>query len=155
MLGRPHTILIVDDEPANLRMLERLLRHRFTVIKAASGQEALRVLRSQSLSMIITDQRMPGMSGNELLVQSLAIDPNLVRIMITADFGISTFIEAIRNGGAIRVIHKPWDPDDLMQIIVAALQKHEFVLDNQQAINRLREANEMLKKVIKPQSGTL
>ena len=155
MLGRPHTILIVDDEPANLRMLERLLRPRFTVIKAASGQEALHVLRSQSFSMIITDQRMPGMSGTELLVESLAIDPNLVRIMITADFGSSTFIEAIRNGGAIRVIHKPWDPDDLMQIIVASLQKHEFVLDNQQAINRLREANEMLKKVIKPPSGAL
>ena len=155
MLGRQHTILIVDDEPANLRMLERLLRPKFTVIKAASGQEALHVLRSQSLSMIITDQRMPGMSGNELLVESLAIDPNLVRIMITADFGSSTFIEAIRNGGAIRVIHKPWDPDDLMQIIVASLQKHEFVLDNQQAISRLREANEMLKKVIKPPSGTL
>jgi DNA-binding NtrC family response regulator len=98
---------------------------------------------------------MPGMSGTELLVESLAIAPNLVRIMITADFGSSTFIEAIKNGGAIRVIHKPWDPDDLMQIIVASLQKHEFVLDNQQAINRLREANEMLKKVIKPPSGTL
>lgn len=155
MLGRPHTILIVDDEPANLRMLERLLRPRFTVIKAANGQEALHVLRSQSFSMIITDQRMPGMSGNELLVESLAIDPNLVRIMITADFGSSTFIEAIKNGGAIRVIHKPWDPDDLMQIIVTSLQKHEFVFDNQQAINRLRQANEMLKKVIKPPSGTL
>jgi len=155
MLGRQHTILIVDDEPANLRMLERLLRPKFTVIKAASGQEALQVLRSQSLSMIITDQRMPGMSGNELLVESLAIDPNLVRIMITADFGSSTFIEAIKNGGAIRVIRKPWDPDDLMQIIVASLQKHEFALDNQQAINRLREANEMLKKVIKPPSGVL
>jgi DNA-binding NtrC family response regulator len=155
MLGRPHTILIVDDEPANLRMLERLLRPRFAVIKAASGQEALHVLRSQSLSMIITDQRMPGMSGNELLVESLKIDPNLVRIMITADLGSGTFIEAIRNGGAIRVIHKPWDPDDLMQIIVASLEKHEFVLDNQQAINRLREANEMLKKVIKPPPGTL
>ncbi len=155
MLGRPHTILIVDDEPANLRMLERLLRPKFTVIKATSGQEALHMLRSQSISMIITDQRMPGMSGNELLVESLAIDPNLVRIMITADFGSSTFIEAIKNGGAIRVIHKPWDPDDLMEIIVASLQKHEFVLNNQQAINRLREANEMLKKVIKPPSDTL
>ena len=155
MMGRPHTILIVDDEPANLRMLERLLRPRFTVIKATSGQEALDVLRSKSISMIITDQRMPGMSGTELLRESLAIDPNLVRIMITADFGSRTFIEAIKNGGAIRVIHKPWEPDNLMQIIVASLQKHEFVLDNQQAINRLREANELLKRVMKPPSGTL
>ncbi|HJQ67849.1 MAG TPA: response regulator [Blastocatellia bacterium] len=155
MLERAHTILIVDDEPANLRMLERLLRPRFTVIKATSGQEALNILRSSSLSMIITDQRMPGMSGTELLRESLAIDPNLIRIMITADFGNSTFFEAIKDGGAIRVIHKPWDPDKLMQVIVASLQKHEFVLDNQQAINRLREANELLKRVIKPPSSTL
>jgi DNA-binding NtrC family response regulator len=155
MLVQPHTILIVDDEPANLRMLERLLRSKFTVIKAESGQEALQVLKSQSISMIITDQRMPGMSGTELLVQSLAIDPNMVRIMITADFGSGTFIEAIKNGGAIRVIHKPWDPDYLMQVIIASLQKYEFVLDNHQAINRLKEANKLLKKVIKPTPGTL
>jgi DNA-binding NtrC family response regulator len=155
MMGRPHTILIVDDEPANLRMLERLLRPKFTVIKAISGQVALDVLRSKSISMIITDQGMPGMSGTELLRESLAIDPNLVRIMITGDLGSSTFIEAIKNGGAIRVIHKPWDPDNLMQIIVASLQKHELVLDNQQAISRMREANELLKRVIKPPSSTL
>lgn len=147
MLERSHTILIVDDEPANLRMLERLLRPKFTVIKATNGREALNILKCENVSMLITDQQMPGMSGTALLRETLPAGSNLVRIMITADLGSGTFVDAIKKGGAVRIIHKPWDPDSLMQIIVALLEKHEVVLNNKQAINRLNEANELLKQV--------
>ncbi len=147
MSQQPHTILIVDDEPANIRMLERLLRPTFKVLKATNGQEALDILRSEKVSMLITDQRMPGMTGTELLRESLVISPDIVRIMITGDSANSTFIEAIKNGGAIRVVHKPWDPDTLMQVIVASLEKYDVVLATKQALNRLKQANERLKKV--------
>lgn len=147
MTQQPHTILIVDDEPANLRMLERLLRPAFKVLKAASGPEALAILKSEKVSMLITDQRMPGMTGTELLRESIAINPDTVRIMITGDSANSTFIEAIKNGGAIRVVHKPWDPDALMQIIVNSLEKYDVVLATKQALSRLKQANERLKKV--------
>ncbi|HKP86254.1 MAG TPA: response regulator [Blastocatellia bacterium] len=147
MSKQPHTILIVDDEPANIRLLERLLRPVFGVVKASNGPEALGILRSQKVSMLITDQRMPGMTGVELLRESIAINPDMVRMMITGDSANSTFIEAIKNGGAIRVVHKPWDPDKLMQIIVASLEKYDVVLATKQSINRLKQANERLKKV--------
>jgi DNA-binding NtrC family response regulator len=147
MAEHSHTILIVDDEPANIRMLERLLRPVFKVLKATNGQEALSILRTEKVSMLITDQRMPGMSGTELLRESIAISPDIVRIMVTADSANSTFIEAITNGGAIRVAHKPWDPDKLMQIIVSSLEKYEVVLATKQSLNRLKQANERLKKV--------
>lgn len=152
MLEQRHTILIVDDEPANLRLLERLLRPKFTVIKATNGLEALDILKRESVSMLITDQRMPGLSGTALLRETVAAGLNLVRIMITADVGASTFAEAIKHGGAVRIIHKPWDPDHLMQLIVNLLRKHEVVLSNKQAINRLKEANELLKSVTRQPS---
>jgi len=152
MLEQPHTILIVDDEPANLRLLERLLRPRFTVIKATNGLEALDILSRESVSMLITDQRMLGLSGTALLRETVAAGLDLVRIMITADVGTGTFVEAIKHGGAVRIIHKPWDPDNLMQVIVDLLRKHEVVLSNKQAINRLKEANELLKTVTRQTS---
>jgi two-component system response regulator HupR/HoxA len=122
MLNQPHTILVVDDEPANLRMFTRLLRQQFRVICATSGDEALRILKSEKVSLLIADQHMPGMTGDKLLRESMSINMDIVRMIITGDTGTDTFINAIKKGGAVRVIQKPWDPDSLLQIIVAALE---------------------------------
>ncbi|HVG19657.1 MAG TPA: response regulator [Blastocatellia bacterium] len=147
MLNQPHTILVVDDEPANLRMFTRLLRQQFRVICATSGDEALRILKSEKVSLLIADQHMPGMTGDKLLRESMSINMDIVRMIITGDTGTDTFINAIKKGGAVRVIQKPWDPDSLLQIIVAALEKHEIVLTNKKAIDRLKEANDLLSRV--------
>jgi DNA-binding NtrC family response regulator len=147
MLNQPHTILVVDDEPANLRMFTRLLRQQFKVICATSGNEALQILRSEKVSLLIADQRMPGMTGVKLLRESMSINMEMVRMIVTGDTGTDTFISALKDGGAIRVIKKPWDPDKLLQIIVAALEKHEIASTNKQAIDRLREASDLLTKV--------
>jgi DNA-binding NtrC family response regulator len=147
MLTKSHTILVVDDEPANLRLFERLLRNRFRLICASSGQEALEVLQRQKVSLLIADHRMPGMTGVELLRRSMALDSEMIRMVVTADNGIDTFISALKEGGAVRVISKPWDPDHMLQLITNALEKHEIVVANRQAIDRLKQANNLLDKV--------
>ncbi|HMG32307.1 MAG TPA: response regulator [Blastocatellia bacterium] len=149
MLTKTHSILVVDDESANLRMFERLLRQRFRVLSASNGEEALSILRRERVSLLISDHRMPGMTGVELLRRSMEIDPDMIRMIVTADHGIDTFISALKEGGAIRVIPKPWDPDHLMQSVVFALEKHEVVVANRQAIDRLKQANHLLEQVSK------
>lgn len=149
MLNHPHTILVVDDEPANLRLFTRLLRQRFKVICAKSGEEALKILRLEPVSLLIADQNMPGISGVKLLRESKSINLDMVRIMVTGDTGSDTFLSAITDGGAIRVIKKPWDPDSLLKIIVAALEKYEVALSTKQAVSRFKEASDLLNKVSK------
>ena len=149
MLTQAHTILAVDDVPINLRMLERLLRKHFRVLTAGSAEEALQILEREKVSLILTDQRMPGMQGTELLRKSQALHPDMVRMVVTATNDSETFIDAIKNSGAIRVISKPWDPDKVLQAIMDALARYERLLENKEAISRLKQANEDLNKVVR------
>src|SRR5436853_4003458 len=151
MLQQQHTILAVDDEHANLRLLERLLRHDYRVVTATNGDEALAVLRREKVSLIITDQRMPGMTGTELLRKSRTLDPDMVRMVVTANTDADTFIDAIKNSGAIRVINKPWDPDKVLDLVRNALEKYEVLVCNKQAINQLKQTNADLGRAIKRQ----
>ena len=147
MLNHSHTVLAVDDEPISLRMLERLLRDHYTVLTASSGDQALAILQSESVSLILTDQRMPGMFGTELLRRSQVLYPDMVRILITATADSDTFIDAIKNSGASRVIAKPWDPAKLLQTVQEALTKYESRLEGKKALNRLKQANEDMQRM--------
>lgn len=149
LLKERHTILAVDDEPINLRMLERLLRKHFRVLTATSADEALRILERERVSLLLTDQRMPGMLGTELLRKSRALHPDMVRMVVTATNDSETFIDAIKNSGAVRVISKPWDPDRVLQAITDALLRYESLLENNAAINRLKRTNADLNKMVR------
>lgn len=151
MLTQNHTILAVDDEPANLRMLERLLRRDFKVVTAAGGEAALAVVEQVKVSLIITDQRMPGMSGTEFLRKARAINPDVVCMVVTANADTDTFVDAIKNSGAIRVISKPWDPDKLLHQINSALEKYEILADNKQAIKQMKLTSEGLDRIVRRQ----
>ena len=148
-LNHAHTILAVDDEPINLRMLERLLRKRFRVLTATNAEDALKILEREDVSLILTDQRMPGMLGTELLRKSRALNPDMVRMVVTATNDSETFIDAIKNSGAVKVIGKPWDPDKVLQAIEDALVKYENVLENKTALDRMRRAKDDLNKFVK------
>lgn len=118
-------IMIVDDEPANLRLLERLLRHDYTVLLAESGVDALSLLEQHDVALIITDQRMPGMSGIELLQHTMTIRPHMVRIILTGYTDVESLVEAINSGQVYRYITKPWNNDDLRLTVKRALAHHE------------------------------
>jgi response regulator RpfG family c-di-GMP phosphodiesterase len=140
------TLLVVDDEPVNLRMLERLLHHRYRVITANNAEKALEIFKQQEVSMVISDQCMPGMTGTELLCACKALKPDVVRMMITANTDTETYIEAIKNSGAVRVIHKPWEPEKVMQFIKEALEKQRVLFDSKKVIEKIDQALSQLKE---------
>lgn len=132
-----HTILAVDDEPANLRMIERLFRKDYNVLTAACGEDALKILKLEQISLIITDQRMPGISGTDLLRESLQTSPDSVRIIMTGYTDIEALIDAINTSQVYRFVSKPWDPVQLKQTVSDALRDHEKQLANKRLINDL------------------
>ena len=141
-----YKILIVDDEPANLRLLERLFRRDYSVLTALSGQEALRLLGQHDVALLVTDQRMPGMTGTELLKQIADTRPHMVRMILTGYTDVGALVEAINCGQVYRYVTKPWDNDDLRLTIARALEHyetnkshHELEVANGRLSLRLRE----------------
>lgn len=141
-----YKIMIVDDEPANLRLLERLFRRDYNVLTAPSGAEALSLLEQHDVALLITDQRMPGMTGIELLKRTSEFRPHMVRIILTGYTDIGALVEAINCGQVYRYVTKPWNNDDLRLTVERALQhyetnksRHELELANRRLSVRLQE----------------
>ena len=120
-----YKILVVDDEPANLRSLSRLFREEFEVFTATSGAEALELLKQHDVAVLITDQRMPGMTGIELLKNTVSIRPRMVRIILTGYTDVDALVEAINCGQVYRYVAKPWSNDDLRLTVRRALEHYE------------------------------
>ena len=149
MLKKAHTILLVDDDRNTLILLEKVLRRKFKTVTAGSGEEAVKIIEQQDVSLLITDHCMPGMTGTELIRKSHSLNPSMICMLMTGKNDVGVFIDALTKSRAIRVIKKPWDPDKILQDIQAALERHEAHLRDKQAMNRLKEATESLNKLAK------
>lgn len=108
-----NSILIVDDEKDNLEALQRLLRNQYQVSVTKSAFEALKLVQKNEFSVIISDQRMPEMTGVELLEKVKHVASSTTRILLTGYTDIESVIDAINRGNIYRYIAKPWDPEDL------------------------------------------
>lgn len=119
------TILCVDDEVDNLDALERLFRKKYTVFKASSGAKALDVIQknSDTLCLILTDQRMPEMTGIELLEKTIHINSDIIRMLITGFTDLESVILAVNKGQIYKYITKPWDPVDLLNTVDRAIER--------------------------------
>jgi diguanylate cyclase (GGDEF)-like protein/PAS domain S-box-containing protein len=118
-----NTLLLVDDEPNVLNSLRRLLRREgYRILTAGSGAEALELLALQPVQVIISDQRMPGMSGVEFLSKVKELYPETVRMSLSGYSEISTVTDAINKGAIWKYITKPWDDELLVQEIRTAFR---------------------------------
>jgi putative nucleotidyltransferase with HDIG domain len=142
----PYKIMIVDDEPANLRLLERLFRREFEIVQANSGIEAMKLLQLHDVALILTDQRMPGMTGIELLKRTAEMRPHMVRIILTGYTDVSALVEAINCGQVYKYVPKPWNNDELRMTVERAIEhyetnraRHELQLANNRLVTRLNE----------------
>jgi response regulator RpfG family c-di-GMP phosphodiesterase len=149
-----YKVLIVDDEPANLRMLERLFRSQYKVVCAISGPEALELLRVHDVALIISDQRMPGMTGIEFLMRAAEIRPQVVRIILTGYTDVNSLVDVINSGVVYNYVTKPWANQDLLQTVKKALQhyetirsQHELKLQNARLEQRLEATRANFVKV--------
>ncbi|MGE0526163.1 MAG: response regulator [Bdellovibrionales bacterium] len=121
-----HSILCVDDEVDNVDALERLFRRKYNVLKATSGSQALELVREHEISLIVTDQRMPSMTGVEFLAASMKHRPEAIRILLTGYTDIESVIEAVNSGQIYRYVTKPWDPVDLSNTVDKAIERFEL-----------------------------
>ena len=131
------TLLLVDDEENILRSLRRVLRGEpYTLLTASSGDQALSLMETQHIDLVISDARMPGMDGATLLAEVQQRWPDCLRILLTGYADVSTTIRAINEGQIYRYISKPWDDDELCLIIRQALA-YQFAEQERQRLERL------------------
>lgn len=135
-----HKVLLIDDEPANLRLLNRVLGSDYQTFLAESGSEGIKVLEEEELSLVISDQRMPGMSGVQVLQEALRLQPEAVRILLTGYTDIQALIDAINSGQIYKYVQKPWDADDLKITVKRAIESFELKRANSQLILELQTA---------------
>lgn len=134
-----HAILLVDDEPEILFSLKGLLRREFELHTAESGQAALEILRQHTIHVVMTDQRMPEMTGVELMGRVKTEHPDAIRMVFTGYADIKAVVDAINNGGLYRYITKPWDPDDLVVLLRDAAAEYDAVVQRRQLLVDLRK----------------
>jgi sigma-B regulation protein RsbU (phosphoserine phosphatase) len=142
------TILVVDDEPANLQKLRRTFVNRYHVLAAGSATEALQMVHEHpGIAVIIADQRMPDMTGVELLRRTLEIQPEAIRIILTGYTDVDALIQAINDCRVFRYLVKPWDPPDLLLTVERALEARNLAVENarfrKELIRRERLAQEL------------
>ena len=142
-------LLVVDDEPDNLDLLYRTFRRDFQVLKAESGIEALDVLTKEGeVSVIISDQRMPEMKGTEFLSRTVLEFPDTIRIILTGFTDVEDLVEAINSGQVYKYITKPWDPNELKDIVKEASDDYENIKNRTEELQQAQIQAQLMAKIV-------
>lgn len=142
-------VLYVDDEQTNLFSFKASFRRDFNVQTANSGEEALKLMETEKIHVIVSDQRMPGMTGIELLQQVKVKYPEPIRILLTGYADINAVIDAINKGEVYRYVTKPWNTDELKTIIIAADEIFKLRKENKILTEKLIKTNEQLEFLLR------
>ena len=128
----PHNILVVDDETISLNALQRTFRRDYNVFSATNAKDALSIMDKNDIALVITDHRMPDMSGVEFLEKTLRSHPNTVRIILTGYRDDKPVVEAVNTGYVYDCIGKPWEPERVKAIVRKGIAAYEAIrLDRQ------------------------
>jgi len=138
---REYPILYVDDEPDNLRIFDLTFRREFSIFTATNGEQGIEIIHTKPVALVISDHRMPGMTGTEFLARAAAIDPKTVRIMVTAYGDAATLQDAINSGSIYRFIPKPWNPDDVRATLIRGIEAYALERERSQLLNELTVLN--------------
>lgn len=114
-------VLFVDDELRIVNLLRMTFRSTYEVFVATSGEEALQILSTQPIDVIVSDQRMPGMAGTELLSRAVNVSPATMRVLLTGYSDLAAIVGSVNDGEIYRFVNKPWDQDDLRRTIEEAV----------------------------------
>jgi len=143
-----HKILIVDDEEAILELAVKTLRDDdYEMVTAKSGEEGLDKLKMYKANLIISDQKMDGMSGVDFLKKAKDHYPNLITIMFTGYAEPETVINAKNDAGVYRFITKPWNTIDFRITVKRALEMQHLIIEKCELVKRLEEQRAILKEI--------
>ena len=139
-----HTLLVVDDEPDVVKSVKDLLRLDYRVLGATRAKEAMDILANDEIHVVMTDQRMPEMTGVEFLKHVRGEYPEAIRLLFTGYADIRAVIDAINQGCVYRYITKPWDPDELQTVIREAAERYDLIIERNRLVGLLQEQNRSL-----------
>ncbi len=134
-----YPILVVDDEQDNLDAFRFNFRKTFDILTASGGAEALQILAEKEVAVVVTDQRMPRMTGVELLREVRQRHPETVGIILTAFTDVDVLVEAINLGQVYRYITKPWDAKEVRGVLQYAIERYSLVAENKRLAAQLAE----------------
>jgi signal transduction histidine kinase len=141
---RRHTLLFVDDEPDVIDSLRHQFHRGYRVLGCTSGKEAVQALESDEIDLILSDQRMPGMTGDQLLRRARELKPDTVRMLFTGYADIQDVINAVNEGHIFRYILKPWDSAELEGIIRQGVEQYDLLAERRRLVNELQATNSQL-----------
>ncbi len=140
--SKKYSVLFVDDEKRILTALRSIFRREYDVHIANSGKEALDILANNNINVIVSDQRMPNMLGNELLAEVHKNYPNTMRLLLTGFMDKEAIVKTINEGEIYRFINKPWRNDEIHEIIAEAALASEFEISHSASADKLSATTE-------------
>jgi len=149
MANNKINILYVDDELNNLMSFKAVFRTKYNVLTAISGEDAKKILQSNEINIIITDQRMPKMTGVEFLESILGDYPDPIRILLTGYADMNAVVDAINKGKIFHYLTKPWNEEELDEAIKRAYEVYKSKLEEKETNFKLSVSNEPLEFLLR------
>lgn len=144
-------VLYVDDEENNLVSFKATFRLKYNVMTAISGDEAIKILETKPVEIIITDQRMPNMTGVEFLESVLEKNPEPMRILLTGYADLNAVIDAVNKGKIFHYLTKPWNEEELDITIKRAYDLYRIQKDEKELTEKLGVSNAQLEFLLRQQ----
>jgi response regulator RpfG family c-di-GMP phosphodiesterase len=144
MENRNINVLYIDDEIDNLTSFRATFRRNFNITTAESADAAIPILESETIHVILSDQRMPKMTGIEFFEKIQTIYPDPIRILMTGYTDISAVIDAINRGQVYKYLTKPWNEEDVKIFVEKAFEVYKLRRDNINLTDKLLDANKKL-----------
>lgn len=138
-IPKKHTLLVVDDEMDVCDSVHDLLRREFKVLRARNAEDGIKLMQENEVHIVMTDQRMPKVTGVELLSKLRTRHPQAVRMLYTGYSDIDSVIAAINQGRIFRFLKKPWQIDELEDAVHEAADEYDRLVEQADTINRLLE----------------
>ena len=153
--GGHGALLVVDDEPAITASIADQMHRRTRVLTAGDGEEALAALRTETVSVILTDQRMPGMTGADLLARVAEEAPDVTRLLVSGYSDIEAVVRAINEGKVYHYLTKPWRPEILDGVVSQAFEHNRLLRERRALVEELRQANTDLEAKVRARTAEL
>ena len=149
MADKKTTILYLDDEENNLTSFKATFRMRYNVITALSGDEALKILENRAVELIITDQRMPNMTGIEFLEKVLEKYPDPMRLLLTGYADMTAVIDSVNKGKIFHYLTKPWNEEEVEKTLKRALDAYDEKMKIKEMNEKLAVSNDQLEFMLR------
>jgi signal transduction histidine kinase len=141
-----HCLLVVDDEPDLVQSVQDLLRFDFRVLGATRAAEGLKLMKAEDVHIVMTDQRMPEMTGVEFLRALREKFPDTVRLLFTAYADLDAVTDAINQGSVYRYIAKPWEPQELKGVLKQAVEYYDLNAERKRLLQEVQDKNKQLEE---------